>query len=59
MSGCPHVRLFTMAVMAATTAWSADTQPAVGRRSALPGDKPDGTILRLDIDAENNPNLRQ
>jgi hypothetical protein len=50
-------RLVTLALLAATTAWSTDVPSAVGRRSLLPGDKPDGTILRHDIDGDGKPDI--
>lgn len=52
MSGRPFAWLFTMAVLAASRAWSADGQPVPDRRSALPGDTPEGSILRVDLDGD-------
>lgn len=50
MSGHPFAYLFTMAVLAGSMAWPADVPPVLDRRSALPGDTPDGSILRVDLD---------
>ena len=52
MSDRPFACLFTTAVLAPSMAWSADGQPVLERRSALPGDTREGSILRVDLDGD-------
>ena len=52
MSDRPFAFLFTAAMLAPSMTWSADGQPVPDRRSALPGETPEGSILHVDLDGD-------